>query len=72
MRHGSAVHCARFSPDGHRVVTASGDGTARLWDVETGEMELMEQILPTLKSGNAESQAKERSYPGNPGKASSG
>jgi hypothetical protein len=33
---------------------------------------LMEQILPTLKSGNAESQAKERSYPGNPGKASSG
>ena len=37
MRHGSAVRCARFSPDGHRVVTASGDGTARLWDVETGE-----------------------------------
>ena len=28
---------ANFSPDGAQVVTASHDGTARLWDVTTGE-----------------------------------
>jgi WD40 repeat protein/serine/threonine protein kinase len=27
---------AQFSPDGRRVVTASRDGTARVWDVATG------------------------------------
>src|SRR5262249_1052725 len=28
---------ALFSPDGSRMATASGDGTARIWNVETGE-----------------------------------
>jgi len=28
--------CARMSRDGSRVVTASGDGTARVWDAATG------------------------------------
>ena len=27
---------AVFSPDGSRVVTASADNTARLWDAKTG------------------------------------
>ena len=27
---------AMFSPDGSRVVTASADNTARLWDARTG------------------------------------
>ena len=30
------VTCCAFSPDGARVVTASWDGTARIWDAETG------------------------------------
>src|SRR6516165_240161 len=34
--HGALVSSAAFSPDGSRVVTASWDGTARLWDIKTG------------------------------------
>jgi WD40 repeat protein len=34
-----------FSPDGKRLVTASGDKTVKVWDAETG------QELLTLKGG---------------------
>jgi WD40 repeat protein/serine/threonine protein kinase len=34
--HEDMVKSAAFSPDGARVVTASQDNTARLWDVATG------------------------------------
>ena len=34
--HEDAVDSAAFSPDGSRAVTASFDGTARVWDAETG------------------------------------
>jgi WD40 repeat protein len=34
--HTGPVSSARFSPDGSAVVTASSDGTARVWDVRTG------------------------------------
>ena len=32
--HTNAVNSAAFSKDGRRVVTASWDGTARIWNVE--------------------------------------
>jgi WD40 repeat protein/energy-coupling factor transporter ATP-binding protein EcfA2 len=35
--HNAIVFSAHFSPDGSRIVTASGDKTARLWDTGTGE-----------------------------------
>jgi WD40 repeat protein len=34
--HEDAVWSTAFSPDGARIVTASLDGTARVWDAETG------------------------------------
>jgi serine/threonine protein kinase len=34
--HTGRVRSASFSPDGTRIVTASEDQTARLWDVKTG------------------------------------
>ena len=37
MRHDAAVNSAQFSPDGQRVVTASGDKTAQLWDAASGK-----------------------------------
>ena len=33
LQHESTVTNANFSPDGTRLVTTSGDGTARIWDV---------------------------------------
>ena len=34
--HSGSIQSAAFSPDGRRVVTASSDATARLWDAERG------------------------------------
>jgi WD40 repeat protein len=36
LRHSDRVHFVAFSPDGRTAVTASPDGTARLWDARTG------------------------------------
>jgi WD40 repeat protein len=36
LRHEKLANSAAFSPDGQRVVTASADGAARLWDTRTG------------------------------------
>ena len=37
--HEDRVYMAGFSPDGEKILTASGDGTARLWNKRTGEPE---------------------------------
>lgn len=37
MGHNGIVTSASFAFDGHRLVTASDDGTARLWDAKSGE-----------------------------------
>jgi WD40 repeat protein len=34
--HDDVVYSARYSPDGARIVTASHDKTARIWDARTG------------------------------------
>jgi eukaryotic-like serine/threonine-protein kinase len=34
--HRGGVESAAYSPDGTRIVTASGDSTARIWDARTG------------------------------------
>jgi hypothetical protein len=35
--HGSLITSVRFSPDGRRILTGSGDTTAKLWDAVNGK-----------------------------------
>ena len=34
--HDGSVNSAACSPDGQRIVTASGDNTAKVWETQTG------------------------------------
>jgi len=47
LRHQAQVASASFSPDGSRIVTASSDHTARLWDVVTGRQVGMSMRHPS-------------------------
>jgi WD40 repeat protein len=38
VHDGSTLESAEFSPDGRRIVTASYDNTARIWDAATGAL----------------------------------
>jgi WD40 repeat protein len=42
--HRGALTFATLSPDGKRVLTGSEDGTARIWDMESGELESVLRI----------------------------
>ncbi len=44
LKHQGEVRYAHFSPDGKRIVTASSDGTAQVWDARTGQ-----PLTPPLK-----------------------
>ena len=37
MRHDDTVNSAQFSADGQKIVTASSDKTARVWDAASGK-----------------------------------
>jgi WD40 repeat protein len=39
LPHTNAVYAGSFSPDGHQIVTACGDGITRVWDARTGRLE---------------------------------
>ena len=38
LGHEGEISKALFNPQGTKILTAGADGTARLWDAETGEM----------------------------------
>ncbi|MBK9938397.1 MAG: hypothetical protein IPP02_08430 [Chitinophagaceae bacterium] len=39
--HAALVSSAFFSPDGKRIITASFDSTAKIWDAQSGKLLLM-------------------------------
>ena len=42
FRRSSVIMSAVFSPDGSRILTASSDTTARLWDRDGGQLATLE------------------------------
>lgn len=49
--HQAPIWTARFSPEGHDFLTASQDGTARIWDITTGACQILhDQKIPSESS----------------------
>jgi WD40 repeat protein len=46
--HSGSIHDSKAMPDGRRIVTASADGTLRLWDSRTGGCLAVSERLDTI------------------------
>jgi WD40 repeat protein len=53
FKHAEPVVSAQFSPEGNRIVTASWDNNARVWDAQTGQL-LTEPMRHDAKVGSAQ------------------
>lgn len=62
LRHQAEVVYAQFSPDGERVVTASEDGSARVWEVPTIPLPVPKWV-PQLAEAIADQRFDERGLP---------
>lgn len=53
LAHDAAVTAARFHPDGRRILTACRDGSARIWDLLSGQLDVppMRHEGPLLHAG---------------------
>jgi WD40 repeat protein len=49
LGHKGFVLSAAFSPDGTRIVTASEDSTARIWDVRFATMSAQDLVIEVCK-----------------------
>jgi hypothetical protein len=65
--HHGTIFSAEFNPDGERVVTASDDGTAAVWDVSWGmtlrREELVRRVCAEKLVGNKTFTAEDASDP---------
>ena len=53
LRHESSVIAAKYSPEGGRIATATGDGSVRVWDGSDGRLlvDIKGQVTPGYNTG---------------------